>query len=66
MNLDLRHPSDDEVQELEDLCKQEFERIARDMDITLEFENIWVFPAARFDYIAVGFVKATVKEEGYI
>ena len=65
MNLDLRHPSDEGVQEIEDQCKQQFESICKELGVKMEFENIWISPAVKFDQTAVGFVKEAVKEAGY-
>jgi acetylornithine deacetylase/succinyl-diaminopimelate desuccinylase-like protein len=65
MNLDLRHPSDDGVKDLEEQCRTTFNRIITEMGITLEFDTIWVSPAVEFDDMAVGFVKEAVKEVGY-
>lgn len=65
MNLDLRHPSDDGIQELEDEIRGEFERICGQCGIKMEFEKIWISPAVKFDPVAVGFVKEAVKEAGY-
>jgi acetylornithine deacetylase/succinyl-diaminopimelate desuccinylase-like protein len=65
MNLDLRHPSDEGVQEIENDCKKIFESICNELGVKMEFENIWVSPAVKFDRTAVGFVKEAVKEAGY-
>ena len=65
MNLDLRHPSNEGVQEIENECKKQFEAICKELDVKMEFENIWVSPAVKFDQTAVGFVKEAVKEAGY-
>jgi len=65
MNLDLRHPSDEGLQELENECKEQFASICKELDVKMEFENIWISPAVKFDQTAVGFVKEAVKEAGY-
>jgi acetylornithine deacetylase/succinyl-diaminopimelate desuccinylase-like protein len=65
MNLDLRHPTDQGVQALEDECWREFEKLCQEIGVKMEFETIWVSPAVKFDEMAVGFVKEAVKEVGY-
>ena len=65
MNLDLRHPSDDGVQELEDECRKEFSKICDEARVKIELETIWISPAVKFDPTAVGFVREAVKEAGY-
>jgi hydantoinase/carbamoylase family amidase len=65
LNLDLRHPSDEGLQSLENECRQAFERICMDSGVTMDFDTIWVSPALKFDPVAVGFVKQAVKEAGY-
>jgi len=65
MNLDLRHPSDEGVQEIENDCKKIFQSICNELGVKMEFENIWVSPAVKFDQTAVGFVKEAVREAGY-
>jgi beta-ureidopropionase / N-carbamoyl-L-amino-acid hydrolase len=65
LNLDLRHPSDDGVQGIEDEIRAEFEKICDESGVKMEFETIWVSPAVKFDPVAVGFVKEAVKEAGY-
>jgi N-carbamoyl-L-amino-acid hydrolase len=65
MNLDLRHPSDEGVESLENECREKFKEIVAENGVKLEFETIWVSPAVKFDETAVGFVKEAVKEVGY-
>lgn len=65
MNLDLRHPSDDGLQELEDECREGFLKICGEAGVKIIFETIWISPAVKFDATAVGFVKEAVKEAGY-
>jgi acetylornithine deacetylase/succinyl-diaminopimelate desuccinylase-like protein len=65
MNLDLRHPSDGGIEQLEEECKNAFEKVSHEIGVTMEFKNIWVSPAVKFDPVAVGFVKEAVKEAGY-
>src|SRR5271170_3216565 len=62
MNLDLRHQSDEGVQELENEYKKEFEKISKETGVEMVFENIWISPAVNFDPVAVGFVKEAAKE----
>lgn len=65
LNLDLRHPTDEGIDDLEKECNQAFRKIVTEMGIEMHFETIWVSPAVKFDPIAVGFVKEAVKEAGY-
>ena len=65
MNLDLRHPSDEGLQTLEDEIRKEFEGISNESGVTMEFETIWVSPAVKFDPTCVNFVKEAVNEAGY-
>jgi acetylornithine deacetylase/succinyl-diaminopimelate desuccinylase-like protein len=65
MNLDLRHPTDEGLQTIEDDCHKECENICGRIGVKMEFETIWVSPVVKFDDTAVGFVKETVKNAGY-
>lgn len=65
MNLDLRHPSDEGVQALEHEIRSEFVNLSQETGVSMDFETIWISPAVKFDPVAVGFVKDSVKEAGY-
>lgn len=65
LNLDLRHPSDEGVQSLENECRAAFQQICDESGVNMDFETIWVSPAVNFDPIAVEFVKQAVKDSGY-
>ena len=49
VNLDLRSPFDEDVVEIERLCREGFEAISKLHGLKLEFENIWTSPAVNFD-----------------
>ncbi|TVY47795.1 N-carbamoyl-L-amino-acid hydrolase [Lachnellula occidentalis] len=49
VNLDLRSPFDEDVVEIERLCREGFEEISKLHGLKLEFENIWTSPAVNFD-----------------
>jgi N-carbamoyl-L-amino-acid hydrolase len=65
LNLDLRHTTDEGIEELEKECKAAFGKTVKDMGIQMHFETIWVSPAVKFDPVAIGFVKDAVKEAGF-
>ena len=65
LNLDLRHPTDQGLESLEQECRVAFNEICQDVGVTMDFETIWISPAVKFDSVAVGFVKEAVQEAGY-
>lgn len=50
---------------MENECRDIFEKIARENEVKLEFEMIWVSPAVKFDHVAVEFLTEAIKEVGY-
>jgi hypothetical protein len=60
MNLDLRHPSHEGLQALENECREILRRLRGKVESNWTL-TIWVSPAVKFDMIAVGFVM----EAGY-
>jgi acetylornithine deacetylase/succinyl-diaminopimelate desuccinylase-like protein len=61
MSLDLRSPHDDDVEEIERLCRQGFDRICREHGTTLEIDPFWKSPATVFDSEMVACVRDSAK-----
>jgi hydantoinase/carbamoylase family amidase len=62
MNLDVRSPYDEDVEEIERLCREGFGKIAAEDGLNLVFETIWTSPAVNFDEVMKGCVRAAAKE----
>ena len=64
VNLDLRSPYDEDVVEIERLCRTGFEAISEHHGLKLEFENIWTSPAVNFNKTMTQCVRASALELG--
>ncbi|EXJ90139.1 hypothetical protein A1O3_03208 [Capronia epimyces CBS 606.96] len=61
MNLDIRSPFDQDIEEIEKLCKQGFEAIGEEHGTSLEMECIWTSPATNFHPLMVECVRQSAK-----
>jgi len=49
MNLDVRSPFDEDVEEIERLCRDAFQKISQEHGLQLTFDTIWTSPAVNFN-----------------
>jgi N-carbamoyl-L-amino-acid hydrolase len=63
--IDLRHPSDETLARMEQEVRARCERIARDSDVEMKFEQIWDSPAVRFDAGCVKAVREAAEAQGF-
>lgn len=64
MNLDLRSPRNEDVEEMERTCRENFGKIADSLGLELTFETIWTSPAVLFDETMVHCIRESAKEIG--
>jgi len=64
MNLDIRSPRNEDVEEMEKVCRDSFERIAHKLGLTVTLENIWTSPAVLFDEGMVDCVRQSAHDIG--
>ncbi|KAH8892681.1 putative N-carbamoyl-L-amino acid hydrolase [Thozetella sp. PMI_491] len=64
LGLDIRAPSDADVQKVEDLCKARFDEICKEHGLTINFDLFWVSPALQFDPTMVQCVTESAKDIG--
>jgi len=64
MNLDLRSPHDQDVEEIEKLCKENFLKICEEHGLSLTFDAIWNSPAVNFNETMKQCVSSSALEVG--
>ncbi|MBA7685993.1 N-carbamoyl-L-amino-acid hydrolase [subsurface metagenome] len=64
-SVDLRHPNDTVLFEMDKELKMMVNKVATDMGLKAKLENIWNSPSMKFDDICVGIVRATAEDLGY-
>ncbi|XDG04977.1 hypothetical protein ABKA04_004592 [Annulohypoxylon sp. FPYF3050] len=64
MGLDIRAPSDADVEEVERLCRERFEEICKEHGLELGFDRFWTSPALHFDPIMVQCARDSAKSIG--
>jgi N-carbamoyl-L-amino-acid hydrolase len=64
-SVDLRHPNDTELRNMDTELKEMANRVAKDMDIKVSLENIWNSPSMEFDKRCINIVRSAVEELGY-
>ena len=63
--MDLRHPSDAVVAQMEDDIRAEIARIVADGAVTAAVERVWDSPAVHFDADCIAAVERAAKAQGY-
>ena len=63
--VDLRHPDDAVLAEMDQVVRQTFARIAEASKLELEVEQIWHFPATAFDTSCIAAVRKGAEQAGY-
>ncbi|KAI0484970.1 putative N-carbamoyl-L-amino acid hydrolase [Xylariaceae sp. FL0804] len=64
LGLDVRAPTDDDVEQVEKLCRQRFRAIADAAGLTVEVDRFWTSPALHFDPTMVACVRESAREQG--
>jgi len=64
MNLDVRSPSDEDVEEIEKLCRNGFKKISEEHGLQLTFDTIWTSPAVNFNETMKACVRSAALEIG--
>jgi hydantoinase/carbamoylase family amidase len=64
MNLDLRSPHDEDLEELERLCREGFEAICKKHGATVDMDCFWKSPATNFHPEMVECVRQSAKTVG--
>jgi N-carbamoyl-L-amino-acid hydrolase len=63
--IDLRHPDNNVLQAMDLKLRELCEKIASDIGLTMEFEQIWYSPAIQFDKSCVDSIRAAAQASGY-
>lgn len=64
LNLDIRSPSDDDVEAAEQQCRRRFEAICEEHGLTMKMECFWTSPAIHFNPAMVQCVRESAAEIG--
>lgn len=64
-SVDLRHPNDAMLDEMDKELKVMVNKVAREMGLKVKLENIWNAPSMKFDEVGIGIVRAAAKDLGY-
>ncbi|KAI1080820.1 putative N-carbamoyl-L-amino acid hydrolase [Whalleya microplaca] len=64
MGLDIRAPADEDVAQVEELCRQRFKEIADEAGLTVDVDRFWTSPALHFDQTMVNCVRESAKSIG--
>ncbi len=64
-SVDLRHPNDTVLQQMDSELKEMVDRVAKDMDIKVKLENIWSSPSIKYDRECISLVHTVAKDSGY-
>jgi metal-dependent amidase/aminoacylase/carboxypeptidase family protein len=62
MNLDVRSPHDEDVDEIEKQRRENLAKISAEHSLKLEFETIWTSPAVNFNETMKQCVRASALE----
>jgi N-carbamoyl-L-amino-acid hydrolase len=63
--VDLRHPSDEILADMDQAFRERCKTIASDSDVDLRVEDFWHFPATPFDDACVEAVRSGAERGGY-
>jgi len=64
-SVDLRHPSDTVLAEMDKELKKVVEEVVTDMELKANLKNFWSAPSTKFDEVCVGAVHTAVENLGY-
>ena len=64
LGLDIRAPTDSDVELVEKLCYERFNEISKEHGLQMTFDNFWTSPAISFDQTMVGCVQDSAKAIG--
>jgi len=64
-SVDLRHPNDTVLFEMDKELRVMVDKVATDMGLKVKLENIWNSPSMKFDDVCVGIVRAAAEDSGY-
>jgi N-carbamoyl-L-amino-acid hydrolase len=64
-SVDLRHPDDTVLRQMDKELEEMVGKVAADMDITAKLENIWNSPSMKFNKECIGLVRAAAEDLGY-
>ena len=64
-SVDLRHPNDTVLFEMDKELRVMVDKVATDMGLKVKLENIWNSPSMKFDEVCVGIVRAAAEDSGY-
>lgn len=64
LNLDIRCPTDEGLEDLERSCREEFGKIAASLGLVLTFEKIFASPSLAFDETVTACIRASANISG--
>ncbi|KAF3012315.1 hypothetical protein E8E14_001918 [Neopestalotiopsis sp. 37M] len=64
MGLDIRAPDDADVEMVEKLCRQSFDKICQEHGLTVEIDHFWTSPAIHFDPTMIQCVRESANAIG--
>jgi N-carbamoyl-L-amino-acid hydrolase len=64
-SVDLRHPNDATLYEMDKKLKEMVDRVTIDMGLKTKLENIWNSPSMKFNEACVGVVRTAAEDLGY-
>lgn len=64
LGLDIRAPSDADVEEVERLCRERFEEVCKEHGLQLGFDRFWTSPALHFDPVMVQCARDSARSIG--
>ena len=64
-SVDLRHPNDTVLRKMDKELKVMVEKVATDMDIKANLENIWNAPSIEFDESCIAAIRTVAGDSGY-
>ncbi|MFQ5784270.1 MAG: Zn-dependent hydrolase [Alphaproteobacteria bacterium] len=65
MTIDLRHPDDDTLTDMEDAVRTACDRICADLGLSPDLRNIWYSPPITFDPDCIAAVRQAAEGAGY-
>jgi hydantoinase/carbamoylase family amidase len=64
LGLDIRAPSDSDVELIEKLCRDSYQQISELHGLTVSIDNFWISPAVNFDSTMINCVRESAAEQG--
>lgn len=62
LGLDIRSPTDSDVELIENLCRAKFQEISTEHGLTMKMDGFWTSPAVKFDPTMISCVRESAKE----